>query len=83
MTQTQAFAKTTIKTGLARAIALGAVALMVAAAILAFVNSAPTRISPIDAAPLAPTIDPCNPNRPAEVWFPPQVEAEFAERCDR
>ena len=81
MTQTQAFDKTTIKIGLARAVAFGAVALMMAAAILAFVNSAPTRVPLIDAAPLAPTIDPCNPSRPAEVWFPLQVEAEFAEHC--
>ncbi len=83
LTQTQVFTKTAIKTGIARAIALGAVALMMAAATLSFVNSAPTRVTPLDAAPLAPTIDPCNPNRPAEVWFPPQVEAEFARQCDR
>jgi hypothetical protein len=53
-----------------------------AAAILAFVNSAPTRVRPIEAAaPLAPAIDPCNPNRPGGVWFPLQVEAELAQRC--
>ncbi len=83
MTQTQVFANTAIKTGLTRTIALGAVALMMAAAILAFVNSAPTRATPITAAPLAPVIDKCNPNRPAGVWFPQQVEAEFARQCDR
>ncbi len=83
MTQTQVFTKTAIKTGIARTIALGAVAAMTAAALLAFVNSAPTRATQITAAPLAPTIDKCNPNRPAEVWFPPQVEAEFARQCDR
>ncbi len=81
MTQTQVFTKTAIKTGIAHAIALGAVALMMAAATLSFVNSAPTRVPTIDAT--APTVDPCNPNRPAEVWFPPQVEAEFAEQCNR
>ncbi len=80
MTQTHAFDMTTIKLGLARAIALGAVALMMAAAIRAFVNSAPTRVMSIDAPP-PPTIDPCNPNRLGGVWFPIQVEAEFAERC--
>ncbi len=83
MTQNKPLTRSNFSLTAVRIVALGAVAAMVAAAVLAFANSAPTRVPPIDAAPLAPSINPCNTNRPAGVWFPQQVEAEFARQCDR
>lgn len=84
MTHNRSSAKSSISLTAVRAAALTVVAAMLAAAAVAFVNSAPTRVQKAEAATLAPVNTPvnvCSSHRPVGVWFPHQVESQFAREC--
>lgn len=86
MTHNRQLTKSPISLTAARAAALALVAAMLAAAALAFINSAPTRVQKAAAATLAPVntpVDVCQPDRPAGVWFPHQIESQFVRDCAR